>query len=98
MRTLKKVLILSVITISTLVSSNYRATAISISTQLSPIHPIRIVVFSKNLNDDYQIALRKNFESTQNNLNKVVFTFYDANFNKATQYAMPIRNIILYFF
>lgn len=50
--------------------------------------PVRVGLFTRDLNDDYIVLLRKNFEDIQrNNLGKVVFTFYNANFNQSTQNA-----------
>lgn len=87
MRILKKVLIIAAIAIITIVNlryNNYIATAIS--TQLSPKTPVRIGLFSRDLNDDYIASLRENFEEIQkSNEGKVVFTFYNSNFNQATQ-------------
>ncbi|WP_026888701.1 galactose ABC transporter substrate-binding protein [Clostridium beijerinckii] len=48
--------------------------------------PIKVGLFSADLNDDYLIFLRKNFEDIQNqHPNEVIFTFYDAKFNQSTQ-------------
>lgn len=48
--------------------------------------PVRVGLFTRDLNDDYIILLQKNFEDIQkNNPEKVVFTFYNANFNQSTQ-------------
>lgn len=56
--------------------------------------PIRVSVFTRDLNDDYIILLRKNFEDIQkNNPRKVVFTFYNANFNQSTQ-DTDIENVL----
>lgn len=58
----------------------------SVSTNYRQRLPIRVGVFSKDFDDDYLMFLRKDFEDIQkNNEGKVVFTFYDANFNQSTQ-------------
>jgi methyl-galactoside transport system substrate-binding protein len=50
--------------------------------------PVRVGLFTRNINDDYIVLLRKNFEDIQkNNPGKVVFTFYNADFNQSTQNA-----------
>lgn len=47
---------------------------------------VKVGVFSKDLNDDYLIFLRKSFDEIQKkNPEKVIFTFYDAKFNPETQ-------------
>lgn len=47
---------------------------------------VRVGIFTRDLNDDYMILLRKNFEDIQkNNPEQVEFSFYNANFNQSTQ-------------
>ncbi|MFW2488039.1 galactose ABC transporter substrate-binding protein [Clostridium chromiireducens] len=56
-------------------STNYRRGAL-----------VRIGLFTRDLNDDYMILLRKNFEDIQkNNPEEVAFSFYNANYNQSTQ-------------
>ena len=48
--------------------------------------PVRVGLFTRDLNDDYIMLLRKDFEDIQkNNPGKVVFSFYNANFSQSTQ-------------
>ncbi len=50
--------------------------------------PVKVALFAKDLNDDYLVFLRENFENIQKkNEGKVVFTFYDAKFNESKQYS-----------
>lgn len=77
--------LLTIILITALGNNLYMTTAASVYRQNSPIS---VGVFTRNLNDDYIMLLRKNFEDIQNNSQgKVIFTFYNANFNQSTQNA-----------
>lgn len=85
----KNIATLAAITIIfiTILGSNCNK-ASGISTDNLTRLPVRISLFSKDLNDDYLIILRKNFEDIQKNSEgKVVFTFYDASNNQSTQEA-----------
>jgi methyl-galactoside transport system substrate-binding protein len=47
---------------------------------------VRVGLFTRDLNDDYIILLRKHFEDIQkNNPGEVEFSFYNADFNQSTQ-------------
>lgn len=87
MNVLKKILTITAITIMiTIVLRNSYAMATCINKNYSQAPPIKVALFAKDLNDDYIESLRKNFEEIQkNNEGKVVFTFYDAKFNKSIQ-------------
>lgn len=90
MKILKKVLIVIAIVIIetvTLGDNNYISTVVS--AQVSSTHPVKISLLSKNIGiDDYLKLLRENFEDIQKrNEGKVVFSFYDAQLNLATQNA-----------
>ncbi|EHJ00911.1 putative galactoside ABC transporter [Clostridium sp. DL-VIII] len=83
MKTLKKILAMTAIIImcSIILVNNFN-NVFATDTR----SPVRIGVFSKDLNDDYLILLRKSFEEIQKrNPEKVIFTFYDAKFNPETQ-------------
>jgi methyl-galactoside transport system substrate-binding protein len=89
MKILKKILAITAITIifSTVLRSIFlNNTAIAEDSKQRTT--IRVGLFSADLNDDYLIFLRKNFEDIQNqHPNEVIFTFYDAKFNQSTQNA-----------
>lgn len=56
--------------------------------------PVRVGLFTRDINDDYIMLLRKKFEDIQkNNPGKVVFTFYNSNFNQSTQ-DVEIENVL----
>jgi methyl-galactoside transport system substrate-binding protein len=56
------------------------------STNFRQSAPVKVGLFTRDLNDDYIILLRKNFEDIQkNNPGEVLFSFYNANFNQSTQ-------------
>jgi methyl-galactoside transport system substrate-binding protein len=89
MKIFKKILAITAITIIvTIVLGNNFYMATSISTNYRQKLPVRVGLFSRDLDDDYLIILRKNFEDIQKkNEGKVLFTFYDAKFNQSTQNA-----------
>lgn len=50
--------------------------------------PVRAALFAKDLTDDYIVNLKNRFEEIQkNNIGSIIFTFYDAKFNKSIQNA-----------
>jgi len=60
--------------------------AANTSTQPPSKLPIKVALFSRDLNDDYLVFLRENFEDIQRkNEGKVEFSFYNSNFNQSTQ-------------
>jgi len=78
------VALLTIILIIMLGNNSYMTT--NASTNYRQGSPVRVGLFTRDLNDDYIILLRKNFEDIQkNNPGEVVFTFYNANFNQSTQ-------------
>lgn len=87
MEAFKRILSIALLTIIlaiTLGNNSYMAT--NASTNFRQGTPVRVGVFTRDLNDDYIILLRKNFEDIQkNNPGEVVFSFYNANFNQSTQ-------------
>ncbi|EHI99108.1 D-galactose-binding periplasmic protein precursor [Clostridium sp. DL-VIII] len=87
MKILKRILNLTLLTIILIIELENKFYIVAgASTGYRQELPIRIGLFTRDLNDDYIILLRKNFEDIQkNNLGKVVFTFYNANFNQSTQ-------------
>ncbi|OOM16026.1 galactose ABC transporter substrate-binding protein [Clostridium saccharobutylicum] len=87
METFKKILTISVITIIvTIILGNNLHMVKCITNDYSVTLPVRVALFTKDLNDDYIESLSKNFEDIQKNNNgKVIFNFYDAKFNKSTQ-------------
>ena len=87
MKIFKKILNITLITIIlTIMLGNSCNMAVGASKDYRQRLPIRVGVFSKDFNDDYLMLLRKNFEDIQkNNQGKVLFSFYDANFNQSTQ-------------
>jgi methyl-galactoside transport system substrate-binding protein len=87
MKIFKKFLTIAEITIIvTIVLGNNLYMAKCMSTDYCVRLPARVALFAKDLNDDYLVFLRKNFEDIQkNNEGKVIFTFYDAKFNKSIQ-------------
>ena len=89
MKILKKILTITAITIVvTIILRNNYSMATDINTNYCVRVPVRVALFAKDLNDDYLIFLRNRFEDIQkNNEGKVVFTFYDAKFNKSVQNA-----------
>lgn len=89
MKIFKKILAITAITIIvTIALGNNCYVATSISTNYRQKLPVRVGLFSRDLDDDYLIILRKNFEDIQKkNEGKVLFTFYDAKFNQSTQNA-----------
>lgn len=69
-------------------------TTLGASTNYRQELPVRVGLFTTNLNDDYLMLLRKDFEDIQkNNPGKVVFSFYNANFDQSTQ-NMDIENAL----
>lgn len=89
MKIFRKILTIAAITmIVTIMLGNNFYIATGITTDYCARVPVRVGLFAKDLNDDYLVFLRKNFEDIQKeNEGKVVFTFYDAKFNKAKQNA-----------
>ena len=87
MKIFKKIsTIAAIIIILTIVLENNCYMTTGASTNYRQGLPIRLGLFTRDLNDDYIMLLRKNFEDIQkNNPEKVVFTFYNANFNQSTQ-------------
>ena len=87
MKIFKKIsTIAAIIIILTIVLENNCYMTTGASTNYRQGLPIRVGLFTRDLNDDYIMLLRKNFEDIQkNNPEKVVFTFYNANFNQSTQ-------------
>ena len=76
--------LLTIILVITLGNNSYMTT--NASTNFRQGTPVRVGLFTRDLNDDYIILLRKNFEDIQkNNPGEVVFSFYNANFNQSTQ-------------
>lgn len=87
MKIFKRILNIALITIilAIVLGNNFYITS-GASTNYRQRLPVRVGVFSKDFNDDYLMFLRKDFEDIQkNNEGKVVFSFYDANFNQSTQ-------------
>lgn len=65
---------------------------IGTSTNYRQERPVRIGLFTRNLNDDYIVLLCKDFKNIEkNNPGKVVFSFYNADFNQSKQ-NMDIEN------
>lgn len=90
MKMLKKALIIvAIIIIETVTLGNNNYISTVVSTQVSSTRLVRISLFSKSIaTDDYLTLLRENFEDIQKkNEGKVVFSFYDAQFNQSTQNA-----------
>lgn len=87
MEAFKRILSIALLTIIlaiTLGNNSYLTT--NASTNYRQGAPVRVGLFTRDLNDDYIILLRKNFEDIQkNNPGEVVFSFYNANFNQSTQ-------------
>ena len=82
-RILKVALIIIILTI-TLGNNLYITVGASVNYQQKL--PVRIGFFTRDINDDYIMFLRKGFEDIQkNNPGKVVFSFYNANFDESTQ-------------
>lgn len=87
MKIFKSISTIAAITIILImILENNHLMATGVSTNYRQKLPIRIALFSRDLNDDYIMLLQKNFEEIQkNNEGKVVFTFYNSNFNQSTQ-------------
>jgi len=87
MKIFKRMLNIALLTIILIISlGNNCYMATGISTNYRQQLPVRVGVFTRDLNDDYIMLLRKSFEDIQkNNQGKVVFTFYNSNFNQSTQ-------------
>jgi|GEM_PF-5976692 len=82
----KRVIATIAIIILTMILANNSNKVKGISIDNSSKTLVKIGVFAKDLTDDYLIFLRQNFENIQEkNPGKVIFTFYDAKFNQATQ-------------
>jgi methyl-galactoside transport system substrate-binding protein len=76
--------LLAIILVITLRNNSYMTT--NASTNYRQGARARVGLFTRDLNDDYIILLRKNFEDIQkNNPDEVLFSFYNANFNQSTQ-------------
>lgn len=85
MSILKKILTITAIIVTIVLGNNY-SIATGINTNYCLRFPVRVALFAKDLNDDYLVFLKNKFENIQkNNEGKVVFTFYNANFNESTQ-------------
>jgi methyl-galactoside transport system substrate-binding protein len=83
MKILKKILAITTIIIMCIIIPENNSNEIS---AINTRSPVKVGVFSKDLNDDYLILLRKSFDEIQKkNPEKVIFTFYDAKFNPETQ-------------
>lgn len=87
MRIFNRILNIVLIIITLIIAlGNSLYMTIDASTNYRQRLPVRVGLFTRDLNDDYIILLQKNFEDIQkNNPEKVVFTFYNANFNQSTQ-------------
>lgn len=76
--------LLAIILVIMLGNNSYMTT--NASTNYRQGSPVRVGLFTRDLNDDYIVLLRKNFEDIQkNNPGEVSFSFYNANFNQSTQ-------------
>jgi methyl-galactoside transport system substrate-binding protein len=91
MEILKKIIILVIL----LVMMTYALIGDkSTSSALTMRRPIRVGVLLSNVNNLYQSSIQKALEDIQReNIDKVQFTFYDANDNEATQEA-TISNLL----
>jgi methyl-galactoside transport system substrate-binding protein len=87
-----KIALLIIILIITLGNNLYMA--LGTNTNYKQETPVRVGLFTRDLNDDYLMLLRKDFENIEkNNPGKVVFSFYNSNFNQSTQ-NMDIENAL----
>jgi hypothetical protein len=76
--------LLAIILVIMLGNNSYMTT--NASTNYRQGSTVRVGLFTRDLNDDYMILLRKNFEDIQkNNPGEVEFSFYNANYNQSTQ-------------
>lgn len=87
MEAFKRILSMALLTIIFVINlENNLYMTTNASTNFRQGIPVRVGLFTRDLNDDYIILLRKNFEDIQkNNPGEVVFSFYNANFNQSTQ-------------